>query len=235
MRYTEQFMDTCFSFGEGNKLKYAFGAALYRAEEIMGKVIVLYGAPATGKTSILKPFARFSGVMVYQDFDLKRLNKLFVGNDEIVFAATNRPPFEELPDYVEIIRTSGNIMPFEDWKKFEQEMLYCPEEFFKSCMEFYVTECDANKSDSDSENFLDYLYANYGLSTRARNSLARARLLSYSDISNFVLSGKNINEYSKYANHNPYGIRNFGEECYKELVRTFNEFENNHNSKGEIR
>lgn len=145
MRYTEKFMETCFGFEEGNKLRYAFGAALYKAEEIMGKLIVLYGDPATGKTSILESFQSFSAdrkIWVYHDFDLKRIDRLWIGNDEVVFAATNRPPTDQLPDYVEVIRTSGNRMPLEDWKKFKQEMEYCPEEFFRKCMTYYVIEHD---------------------------------------------------------------------------------------------
>lgn len=143
MYYTQQFMDTCFSYEEENKLKFAFGAALYKAEEIMGKLIVLYGDPATGKTSILEPFQRFSGdrkIWVYHDFDLKRIDRLWIRNDEVVFAATNRLPEEPLPDYVEVIRTSGDRIPLEDWKKFKQEMWYCPEEFFRSCMNYYIRE-----------------------------------------------------------------------------------------------
>lgn len=141
MQYTNQFIDTCFSFDEEQKLRYAFGAALYKAKEIMGKMIVLYGKAGSGKSSILDSFQAFSAdrkIWIYHDFDLKRLNKLWIGNDEVVFAATNRPPEEyDLPDYVYIIRTTGNVIPLEDWKKFKQEMWYCPEEFFRRCMVHY--------------------------------------------------------------------------------------------------
>lgn len=98
-----------------------------------------------------------------------------------------------------------------------------------------IDENHENKNDSAPEHFVHYLYVNYGLSTRAANALYRAQLTSYSDIRNFILTGKNKNEWSNYANRNKYGIRNFGKECYEELIRIFYEYENDHILEGETR
>ena len=144
MKYTDQFIETCFGFEEGNKLRYAFGAALYHAEEIMGKIVVLYGGPATGKSSILEHFQYFTyddrKIMVSHDFNLKRIKELWLSNDEVMFLATNELPESSLSDHIIVINTSGNRMPLEDWKKFKQEMEYCPEDFFRSCMQYYTID-----------------------------------------------------------------------------------------------
>ena len=135
----------------------------------------------------------------------------------------NKPPFTLSLDF--------NLGPDDGLAEVESEhteIHYCP-----ICGQ-KLSDLLLLQDDPLPGDFLSYLYANYGLSTRARNSLARADLTSYSDISNFIRTGKNTNEWSKFSNHNKYGIRNFGEKCYKELVLIFNEFENNYKNKEKL-
>lgn len=142
MRYINDFLATVLDYEEEDKLLTAIGAALYKDPSVKGKVFILYGDCGTGKSSILQPFSLFTtigghfdpDIIVYDDYDITKLATR--DDDKIRFCATNRFPEKlvDLPERYTVIKMSGYRIPHEDYKKFQQEMLYFPEEFFKLCI-----------------------------------------------------------------------------------------------------
>ena len=143
MRYINEFLATVLDFEEEDKLLTAIGAALYNDPSVRGKVFVLYGDPGTGKTSILMNFSYFTGPAYHFDPDIIIRDGIDVSewkvldDEKIRFCSTNKLP-DNLPENYEVIRMSGDKMPFEDYEKFRQEMLYFPDEFFKKCMKRFT-------------------------------------------------------------------------------------------------
>ena len=146
MRYINEFLATVLDFEEEDKLLTAIGAALYNDPSVTGKVFVLYGECGTGKSSILQPLSMFtapyshfdSNILVRNDVDVSKWEVR--DDDKIRFCGTNKFPEKlvGLPERYVIIKMSGERMPLEDYKKFQQEMLYFPEEFFKKCMKRFT-------------------------------------------------------------------------------------------------
>lgn len=143
MRYINEFLATVLDFEEEDKLLTAIGAALYHDPSVKGKVFVLYGEPRTGKTSILINFSNFTGpgnhfdpnIIIRDDIDILKLETK--NDDKVRFCSTNKLP-DILPENYVVIKMSDDRMPLEDYKKFQQEMLYFPEEFFRKCMNRFV-------------------------------------------------------------------------------------------------
>lgn len=143
MRYINEFLTTVLDFEEEDKLSTAIGAALYHDPSVKGKVFVLYGEPGTGKTSILQPLSIFTGpgnhfdpnIIIRDNIDILKWETK--NDDKVRFCSTNKLS-DILPENYVVIKMRGDRMPFENYKKFQQEMLYFPEEFFKGCMKRFT-------------------------------------------------------------------------------------------------